>query len=140
MSIGSGISSAYSSGQLDKDIILFCKAILSLQENFPNFKVEIVCVAVNELQSLSSSNTTFNNNDNLNTVNDVNTLQSVQLILKKNLGSTVDFTVLRNSSMHFEEELRRLIAAHAPTAFMKLEFPPVNGKKINFCCFIIKPT
>lgn len=139
--IGSGISTTYSSGQLDEDVTLFCTAVSKLQEKFPLMKVEIICVAVNELSSLPFSRKDIVNSINIH--NDTSTLQSVQLTLKKKLGSSVDFTVLRNSSMYFEEELRRLIAAYAPMTYMKLEFPPVNGNiffapaKPSTCCFLL---
>ena len=122
---GSGISTTYRSGQLDEDVMLFCSAVSKLQEKFPFIKVEVICVAVSANYSLSSSRNESIQSKAIH--DDTSILRSVQLTLKKKLGSSVDFTVLRNSSMYFEEELRRLVAVYAPITYMKLEFPPVNG-------------
>jgi hypothetical protein len=105
------------SKQLEGNIQLFCKAIIQLQKKFQNVRIEIVCVIVNELPSVQLSADSRNSR----------VIRSLQVILKKSLNSSVFFTVLRNSAMYFEEELRRLVAAHAPTVRTKLEFPPVNG-------------
>lgn len=104
------------SKQLEENVQVFCKSILQLQQKFQNVRIEIVCVTVNELPSLHSA-------DSRNS----RVIRSLQVILKKSLNSSVFFTVLRNSVMYFEEELRRLVAAHAPLVHTKLEFPPVNG-------------
>ena len=121
---GVDTNTAQSNDRLNENIILFCTAVLNLQKTYPNISIEIICVSVN-----GTSSTSLLSNSDLTLTGNNNFLQSIQILLKKNLGSTVEFTVLKNSAMYFEEELRRLIAAYAPSVFMKLEFPPVNGMK-----------
>jgi hypothetical protein len=97
---------------------LFCAEIIAIRAKFPNISVEIVCASVNELPPTSQNILQGRNSE---------IIRSLQVILEKNLSGCVSFTVLGNSSMNFEEELRRLVAAHAPVVNTKLEFPPVNG-------------
>lgn len=98
---------------------LFCEEAIALRAKFPNLSVEIVCATVNELPPTSQNILEGRNSESI---------RSLQVILEKNLGGHVSFTLLGNSSMNFEEELRRLVAAHAPVVSTKLELPPVNGK------------
>lgn len=98
---------------------LFCAGIIAIRAKFPNMSVEIVCVSVNELPP-TSKNVLEGRNSEI--------IRSLQVVLEKSLSGYVSFTVLGNSSINFEEELRRLVAAHAPVVTTKLEFPPVNGK------------
>jgi hypothetical protein len=97
----------------------FCAEIIAIRAKFPNVRVEIVCASVNELPSTSQNILEGRNSE---------IIRYLQVILEKNLSGYVCFTMLGNSSINFEEELRRLVAAHAPVVNTKLEFPPVNGK------------
>ena len=105
--------------QFKSNAELFCTEVLSIRSKFPNINVEIVCASVNEIPSTSQNILEGRNSD---------IIRSLQVILEKNLTGFVSFTVLGNSSMNFEEELRRLVAANAPVVCTTLEFPPVNGK------------
>ena len=116
--IGSDFCDANTSSQFEENVMSFCRAVISLRNKFPNILIEIISVAVSQLPSSAQLLTNAYSN----------TTQSLQVMLKKNLSDTVSFSVMRNSSMHFEEELRRLVAAYAPLVSTKLEFPPVSGE------------
>lgn len=117
---GNSIGNRHAVDIFEKNVLSFCKAVNILQTSFPDLSIEIVCVNVTELPSSLIV-------ENIN----ASASLSLQVLLKKALGVSVDFTVLRNSSMYFEEELRRLVSAYIPTVFTKLEFPPVNGMKCS---------
>lgn len=118
--IGCDFCDANTINQFEENVVSFCRAVNSLREKFPNIIIEIISVAVSQLPSSVQLLTNANSN----------VILSLQVILKKNLSDSVSFSVMRNSSMHFEEELRRLVAAYAPMVSTKLEFPPVAGKNL----------
>jgi hypothetical protein len=118
--IGNSIGNRHTSEIFEKSVLSFCTAVSSLQTNFPDLSIEIVCVNVTELPSSLIV-------DDIN----ANASLSLQVLLKKALGASVEFTILRNSSMYFEEELRRLVSAYIPTVSTKLEFPPVDGMQCS---------
>jgi hypothetical protein len=118
--MGNSIGNRHTNEIFEKSVLAFCNAVTVLLTSSPDLLIEIVCVNVSELPSSLSF-------DDIN----ANASLSLQVLLKRALGESVEFTVLRNSSMYFEEELRRLISAYIPTVSTKLEFPPVNGMQCS---------
>jgi hypothetical protein len=100
------------SQSIDDSLEKFCQNCTDIAKHNVSIEIRVVCTIISESA------------DSVHIVNP--NLFSIHSRLKT-LGGMVTFQQVLNSAMHFEEELRILIAAHQVSLLCKLQFPIVQN-------------
>jgi hypothetical protein len=99
------------SQSIDESLEKFCQVCTDISKHV-SIEIRVVCTIISD-----SVNSVHFDNPNLFAIHS----------RLKALGSLVTFQQVLNSAMHFEEELRMIIAAHQVPLLSKLQFPIVQN-------------